>query len=108
MAMATKRSVVITDDLDGSGNAETVSFGLDGVVYEIDLAAKNRARLERALAPFVEHGRRVPSSRRRRAATRASGADNTTVRAWAKSQGFKVSERGRISADVVRQYEAAR
>ena len=28
--------MVITDDLDGSPGAETVSFGLDGVTYEID------------------------------------------------------------------------
>jgi hypothetical protein len=29
------------------------------------------------------------------------------VRAWAKSQGIQVSERGRIPASVVEQYEAA-
>jgi hypothetical protein len=29
------------------------------------------------------------------------------VRAWAKAAGLKVSERGRISADIMRQYDAA-
>ena len=42
-AMAKNVSVIVTDDLDGSENAETVSFGFDGVTYEIDLAKKNRA-----------------------------------------------------------------
>jgi hypothetical protein len=47
-------SVIISDDLDGSENAETVSFGFDGVTYEIDLGKKNRSGLKRAFAPFIE------------------------------------------------------
>ena len=106
--MSRSVSVIITDDLDGSENAEAVSFGFGGVTYEVDLGKKNRARLERALAPFIEAGRRVPGSRRR-GASRAGGssADRTAVRAWARAAGLKVSERGRISADIIRQYEAA-
>jgi Lsr2 len=49
--MSKSASVIITDDLDGSQNAETVLFGLDGVTYEVDLGKKNRARLEKALGP---------------------------------------------------------
>jgi Lsr2 len=102
-------SVIITDDLDGSEKAETVSFGFGGVNYEIDLGKKNRARLEQALAPFIEAGRRVPRGGRRPGASRAGGppADRGAVRAWARAAGLKVSERGRISADVIRQYDAA-
>jgi hypothetical protein len=32
-AMAKTVAVVVSDDLDGSPDAETVSFGLDGVTY---------------------------------------------------------------------------
>jgi len=107
--MSRSVSVIITDDLDGSVNAEAVSFGLGGVTYEVDLGKKNRAKLEKAFAPFVEAGRRVPSGKGRRAAGRAAGssADRTAVRAWARTAGLKVSERGRISADIIRRYEAA-
>ena len=106
--MARSVSVIMTDDLDGSDDAETVSFGFGGVVYEIDLAQKNRAKLEKALAPFIEAGRRVPRGGRRRAADRsATSVDRGAVRAWAKSVGIKVPERGRISADIMRQYEEA-
>jgi hypothetical protein len=107
--MSRSVSVVVTDDIDGSENAESVSFGLDGVAYEVDLGRKNRVRLEKALAPFIEAGRRVPASSSRRGASRAGGAsvDRTAVRTWARTAGLKVSERGRISADVMRQYEAA-
>jgi len=104
--MATRKSVIVTDDLDGSGGAETVSFSVDGVGYEIDLGDKNRAKFDRALAPFIEHGRRVSARSRRPAARRAAIHDNAAIRAWAKSEGLSVSERGRISTDVIRQYEA--
>jgi hypothetical protein len=107
--MSKSVSVIITDDLDGSGNAETVSFGFGGVTYEVDLGTKNRARLEQALAPFIEAGRRVPGGGRRRGAGRPGGssADLADVRAWARAAGLKVSGRGRISSDIMRQYQAA-
>jgi len=105
--MATTVSVVITDDLDGSVNAKTVSFGLDGMSYEIDLGEKNRAKLEKDFAPYVDAARRISRSRRP-ASPRPTGPriDRAQIRAWAKDNGMKVSERGRISAEVMQQYEA--
>jgi hypothetical protein len=108
--MAKNVSVVITDDLDGSRGAETVAFGLDGVSYEIDLGQPNRARLAGALAPFIAAGRRVSRSGGRRRASGAAGGprvDRAVVRAWARETGLVVSERGRISAEVMSRYEAA-
>jgi hypothetical protein len=107
--MAKKISVVINDDLDGSNDAQTVSFGIDGATYEIDLAAKNRGKLEKTLAPFVENGRRVSGRRRQRSASHAttSRQENAAIREWAKSAGLPVSERGRISAETMRLYEEA-
>ena len=107
--MAKTVSVIVTDDLDGSGDAETVIFGLDGVTYEVDLGQQNRAAFEKALAPFVAAGRKAPRGGRRRPVSRPdeSRVDRTAVRAWAKSAGLKVSERGRISAEVIRQYDDA-
>ena len=106
--MATRKSVIITDDLDGSENAKTLTFAFDGVTYEIDLAPKNRAKLEKALRPFIDAGRRVTGRRRFSSPrTSRSAADSAAVRAWAKATGLGVSERGRISADVLRQYKSA-
>jgi hypothetical protein len=109
MGMVTKMSVIISDDLDGSADAEPVSFGIDGTSYEVDLGATNRAKLEKALAPFIHAGRRQPATGGRRRPSRAAGpsVDNAAIRAWAKSAGMQVSERGRISADVISQYTAA-
>jgi len=107
--MARNVSVVITDDIDGSPDAQTVTFGVDGVSYEIDLSAANRAKLSDALAPFIAAGRRASRAGRRRGAGRPSGerVDRAAVRTWAREAGLAVSERGRISADVMRRYDAA-
>ena len=51
--MAQRVHIVLEDDLDGSAADETVTFGLDGANYEIDLSAKNAAKLRDALAPYV-------------------------------------------------------
>ena len=106
--MSTKMSVVITDDLDGSEGADTVAFGFDGVSYEIDLGKANRARLEQSLAPFLAAGRRTAGRSGRRSGSRraAHSADLAAVRSWAREAGLNISERGRISAAVMKQYEA--
>jgi hypothetical protein len=57
--MAQKVVVSVLDDLDGSAEASTVKFGLDGVSYEIDLSEANAERLRALLASYVENGRRV-------------------------------------------------
>lgn len=106
--MAQKVQVVLVDDLDGGTAEETVSFSLDGVSYEIDLSAKNAARLREEFAPWVGTARRAGGRARRgtrRAASR--GGSSADVRAWAKEQGLAVSERGRIPAEILAQYEAA-
>jgi hypothetical protein len=107
--MASMVSVIVSDDLDGSPNAETVAFGFEGVSYEIDLAEKNRARLARDFAPYVDAARKVRQRHPRttNAGRPGSAADRAAVRAWAKEQGLKISERGRIGAHILEQYEAA-
>ncbi len=106
--MAKTVNVVISDDLDGSPGARTVSFGIDGHSYEIDLGQKNLARLQKSLQPFIDAGRRTAHRRAAKPARGgAPGADGAAVRAWAAAQGLRVSERGRISAEVLSSYEAA-
>jgi Lsr2 len=105
--MAQKMQVLYTDDIDGSEAQGTVRFGYDGSDYEIDLSKKNADKLAKALAPFIEAGRRVPARRAGRGARHASRHNQSDVREWARAQGIKVSDRGRIPADVMTQYQAA-
>ena len=107
--MAQKIHIVLEDDLDGSEATETVTFGLDGTSYEIDLNDKNAAKLRDALAGYIGHGRKVGSAPRRgrKAAASAGGTSAKEIRDWARSNGYEVPDRGRVSADVRAAYEAA-
>jgi hypothetical protein len=102
------------DDLDGSPAVETVRFGYAGREYEIDLNEEHAAQLDEVLATYLEHARRAdgvqPRQRRARKAEsdgRRAPEELRAIRQWAREQGLQVSERGRISADIVAKYEAA-
>ena len=109
--MAQRVHVVLVDDIDGSDATETVTFGLDGSTYEIDLNEKNAAALREALAPYIGHARRSGGARkaggRRAAAPAASGPTAAEVREWARENGWDVPDRGRVSAEVRSAYDAA-
>jgi hypothetical protein len=112
--MAQKVQVILVDDVDGGEADETVSFALDGISYEIDVSATNAEAIRDALAPWVGHARRIggrAASRGRAAAPKSRPAaertDLSDVRAWARENGFQVSDRGRVSSEVRSAYEAA-
>ncbi len=119
--MARKIVHQLVDDLDGTvlevGDGETVLFSLDGTAYEIDLTHGNAEALRDALAPYIDAARRV-SSRTAAARPAASGGsgrkqkrsgqrDYGPVREWAAKNGYQLSERGRIPAQVLEAYDAA-
>jgi hypothetical protein len=110
--MAQKIQVTLVDDLDGGQAEETVTFGLDCSTYEIDLSSKNAQKLRDGIAAYVGAARKVGrTGKRARTGGGAATADreqNQAIREWAKKKGLKVSERGRIPADIVEQYHAQR
>ena len=100
----------ITDDLDGSSNAETYRFTWQGTDYEIDLSAKNFKALDKVLQPYIKAATKVSkraSGRRSSAKASSSRRDFSAVRSWARSKGIDVSERGRVPRTVIEQYDAA-
>lgn len=106
--MAQKVKVLLIDDLDGSDADETIAFAVDGVSYEIDLNAAHAAELREAFARWIGHARRSGGRRRASAPRRAGGSGDTSViREWARENGHKVSDRGRIPAEIREAYAAA-
>lgn len=118
--MAQQVNVKFVDDLDGSDAAGTVSFGLDGKTYEIDLSNDNAAKLRDSLAVFVGASRKSVGSattgiRRTQKMTTSAGRrpqpldreQTAAIRAWARHNGHHVSDRGRISKTVVDAFHAA-
>ena len=113
--MAQRVQVILEDDLDGSVADETVLFGLDGAEYEVDLSTENAQGLRDALAPWVGVARRTGGRRKRagasttapRPAENGSGPSTSDIRAWAQENGYEVSSRGRVSAEVREAYDKA-
>lgn len=116
------RRTVYVDDLtnkeipDGEGGP--VRFALGDDMYEMDLGKESLAKLEKALGPFIDKASKVEAppptpTRAARAGTRRTqvpgkGKDYLdAVRRWARENGHTVSDRGRIAANIVEEYEAA-
>ena len=104
--MAQHVNVSFVDDLDGGEAAGTVSFGLDGTTYEIDLSEQNLEKLRAVFAPYVDAGRRSGGPARRASARPSDRGENQAIREWAQAQGLSVSRRGRLSAEVRQAYGA--
>jgi hypothetical protein len=107
----------LVDDLDGSdiadGAGEHIEFGLRGTTYAIDLSDVNAAKLDDALKIFIAAGRRtggrhtVKATRTARSEPEDRKAHLAAIRQWAREQGYEVSPRGRISAEIVAEFDAA-
>lgn len=110
--MAQIKEVRLVDDLTGDAADETIEFGLDGRSYEIDLTNDNAKKLRDVLADYVAAARRASAPARRRGGSSNSAArrpsvdreQNQAIREWARKRGMKVSDRGRIPAEVLEAY----
>lgn len=120
--MARQTTVTLIDDLSGGTADESVEFSIGGHTYEIDLSARNASKLRTSLAPFIEKARKArtgltASPSRRSSAPRMT--DNRTaaekaadrergqlIRTWAKDQGLKVADRGRMNVEIVQAFDA--
>jgi hypothetical protein len=115
--MAQKVTTELIDDMDGTIADETVTFGLDGAEFEIDLSANHAGILRDILSDNVESGRKVAgkatatSGRPQRQSAsngQKSNREHTAaIRDWARKSGHAVSDRGRIKAEVVDAFEQA-
>lgn len=109
--MAQRVETFLVDDIDGTEAGGTVSFGLDGARYEIDLSDAHSQKLHDLLEPYLRHARRARSSADRpaRPARNSAGREKAArIREWAREEGIEVNDRGRIPASVAARYDAAR
>ncbi|OAK56644.1 histone-like nucleoid-structuring protein Lsr2 [Rhodococcoides kyotonense] len=114
--MAKKVYVQLVDDIDDKpieSGGEHIAFSVNGVDYEIDLSDKNAKEFHRKLNYYIDHSARVGGKRTKKSVgtTTAGGkrdANQTkAIREWAKANGYAISARGRIPADVENAFDAA-
>ena len=110
--------VTVVDDLDGSQDSttQTRTFEFGGTAYEIDLSDVNAKALADAQSAFAEAVEAVRVFTNAGRVTRRKGStyvptrskeQNDAIRAWANSNGFSVSEKGRIPEDAVAAFDKA-
>lgn len=107
--MAQRQLTQITDDLDGSilEEATTIQFSLEGVSFEIDLSTENAEQLRSAVAPFLSAARRTSGRRTRgNTTTAATMRDLGAIREWARSNGYSISDRGRVSVEILEAFDS--
>jgi len=109
--MARKITTTVVCDLPHDGEVvskETVSFSFEGTAYEIDVCTAHGKELHDKFSAYTDHARRAGTGGRRRRARTGPGRERSAeIRAWARQRGHKVSERGRIPATIIQEYEAA-
>jgi len=116
----------LRDDLDRTlgDDIETYPFAWRGVAYEIELSAENVARMDAAMAPFIEVARKAQPPRKRtrkpatvappiviaehrRKRTQKDREHSARVRAWANKHGFTVGNKGKIPLAAQEAYARA-
>lgn len=107
--MARKVVVELVDDIDGTefgGDGESIGYAFDGVEYQIDLKDEHAKEFRETLEYYIAHSTRVGGRKHRSdrpvnptAGKRQSG-EAKKIRDWAIEQGYELSSRGRIPAEI--------
>lgn len=114
--MARQRQIIetVTCDICGetTDDATAVTLGWGREQWELDLCPTHNAELSSQFDTWTANARRSGTNRGggtsgRRAASSGTSTDANAIREWAKANGHKVGEKGRIAADVRAAYEAA-
>jgi Lsr2 len=115
--MAQKVQVVLTCDLDEDEvpAADTVSFGVEGATYAFELCERHLEEFNETMQTYIGAARHADGPRRRRSTPAASTRGRQSnvastpgnIRTWARDNGYEVSDRGRIPADVRAAFETS-
>lgn len=105
--MAKKIVSTLIDDIDGGEATETIQFGIDGVMYTIDLSEENAATLRDVFREWTNAATKMKrTGPGRKQAPRNTNVDNDAIREWARSEGYAVSDRGRIKQEIIDAYNS--
>lgn len=118
--MAKKTIEIITSDLSGEelerGQGRTVTFSVEDSAYSIDLTDDEANEFHETLRKYTSVAARRSSrpaqTRKTSGSSGSSGSGRTSeelshVRAWAKENGYEVSERGRIKSEILEAFDKA-
>lgn len=115
--MARRVITTLVSDLSGepadAEAGETIQFAYRGTSYTIDLTSNEAAGFDLAMAPYLAHATKKTTTRRpaRTPANKntpsSAGTNSQRIRSWARENGYEVSDRGRVKAEIVEAFNAA-
>jgi hypothetical protein len=114
--VARQRQIIETVTCDVCGqqtdDPTNVTLGWGREQWELDLCPTHNAELSQQFDQWTANARRTGSgSSGGRGGSRspgaATGGNVTAIREWAKANGYKVGDKGRIASDVRAAYAAA-
>lgn len=88
----------------------TIAFGYNGRQYELDLSEPRAEEFAALLEPWMKAGRLTRRSATARTAPSEANrrhAELRDIRAWARENGYTVSDKGRVPHAVEAQYRAS-
>lgn len=115
--MARREIIQYFDDIDNSpltdNEVNIIRFSVDGNHYVIDLSEDNAAKFRAALQPWIDAAQPDPTEQKS-SGSRHSGPSaaarrerSRAIRAWARANGYTVSDRGKIPASIIEAYDKA-
>lgn len=111
IAVAQKVVTELIDDIDESPADRTFTFAIENRAFQVDLSVANIAAFHEAVSRFVESAR--PAGKVTAVAkgggngrARMDREQTQAIREWARARGYSVSNRGRISAEIMAAYNA--
>lgn len=96
----------LVDDLDGTTADTTITFGLDGKQYAIDLTDEHAHDLKSVLEPHVTAARKSDMNVKTKTTSSGKRGDLAAIRDWAKNNGYTVADRGRVAVEIQQAYDA--
>lgn len=100
---------VFESDISGKPDAATVTFGLEGEWYEIDLTDDERKQLETKLRSYLAKGRKAAPKQpeKKPVVPETTAEERANIRAWGRENGFQFAEAGRIPKGLQAAYDKA-
>lgn len=100
---------IIESDISGKADAATVTFGLGGTWYEVDLTEDEKRDLEAALGTYLKVGRKTADGRgeRKPVVPATTPEEREQIRAWGRKNGFEAPDFGRVPKKLQAAYDKA-
>lgn len=109
--MAQVQRIEFVDDWDGKpieiADLNQVTFAVDGIEYRLELRPANFDRFMKDMTKWTSKAAKVGKAGRVKVPPKRNpqrGIKLAEIREWAKDNGYEVSDRGRLPAEVESAY----